>query len=297
MCILEADFPILPNYSVFMILLAESGSTKTDWRWIDAQGNIQQTRTEGINPFYEDAISIQNLIETHVKALIQSPIREIYYYGTGIVGDATKEAMKQIFDSLFSPTVCEVESDVIGAGRALFGDGSGIACILGTGANSCFFDAQKVAFQIPPLGFWLGDEGSGGYLGKSLVLSYLHNELPLNIREAFEGQFGKFDRIRVLEHAYRKPFPNRYFASFAPFLFEYRKDPFVYQLISDAFDLFFQKYVLKYPMLRESPIGFVGSVAYHFQDILRHVGEKHQVSIQQVIESPAARLLLYHQPK
>lgn len=280
-----------------MILLAESGSTKTDWRWIDAHGNIQQTRTVGINPFYEEATSIEYLIQTQVKTLIQSPIKEVYYYGTGIVGEETKESLKRIFSSLFSLTVCQVESDVVGAGRALFGDNSGIACILGTGANSCFFDEKTIAFQIPPLGFWLGDEGSGGYLGKSLVLSYLHNELPSSIRVAFEGQFGKFDRMPVLEHAYRKPFPNRYFASFAPFLFEYRKDPFVYRLISDAFDLFFQKYVLKYPMLRESPIGFVGSVAYHFQDILRHVGEKHQVSIQQVIESPAARLLLYHQPK
>jgi glucosamine kinase len=176
----------------------------------------------------------------------------------------------------------------------LCGREAGIACILGTGSNSCFYDGEKISFQVPPLGFWLGDEGSGGNLGKQLILSYLHKEMPEELRTKFNKRFGEKDRLEIIENAYQKPLPNRYFATFSKFIFDNRQHPFMYQLVSNAFGLFFEKYILKYPDFQKYKIHFTGSVAFYYSDILRRVAMEKGCTAGIIMESPIAGLTLFH---
>jgi N-acetylglucosamine kinase-like BadF-type ATPase len=278
-----------------MILIAESGSTKTDWRFIAENGHVSQAKTIGLNPYYQTASAISEELIKTLLPKIEETVTQVFYYGTGIT-NAEKAAIIEAAIRHVFPSVQQVEvySDMLAAARALCGREAGIACILGTGSNSCFYDGEKIAFQVPPLGFWLGDEGSGGYLGKQLVLSYLHKEMPEDIRMKFEKRFGVKDRLEIIEHAYQKPFPNRYFAAFSKFIFDNRNHAFTFQLVYNAFALFFDKYLLKYPTAHEGKIHFTGSVAFYYSDILRRVAQDKGCSIGLIMESPIAGLTLFH---
>lgn len=279
-----------------MILIAESGSSKTDWRMISPNGEVSQAKTIGLNPYYQTTDSIiEELQKNLLPSLNNQAVSEVFYYGTGVTNEEKAEIIRLAFKTIF-PTVktIEVHSDMLAAARALCGREAGIACILGTGSNSCFYDGKDITFQVPPLGFWLGDEGSGGYLGKQLVLSYLHKEMPIDIREKFEKRFGAKDRLEILDNAYQKPFPNRYFASFSKFIFDNRNHPFTFGLVKSAFDLFFEKYLLKYPDYQQYKIHFTGSVAFYYSDILRRVAIEKGFSVGVIMESPIAGLTLFH---
>lgn len=279
-----------------MILIADSGSTKTDWRILDQNEVIVQTQTVGFNPYYQDADSIANELKINLLPLCKKEVTQVFYYGTGVTNEekagVIKEAILQVF-----PTCghIEAQSDVVGAARAACGRSAGIACILGTGSNSIYFDGEKTGFQIPPLGFWLGDEGSGGHFGKTLLLSYLHKEMPLEIRAKFEQKFGIMDRLTVLENAYHKPFPNRYFASFSKFLFDNLEDDFCRNLVENCFEQFFQKYILKYPMCHETTVNFVGSVAFYYKDLLTKVVDNQGIKVGKILKSPIDGLVEFHQ--
>ena len=278
-----------------MILIAESGSTKTDWRMIAESGEISQAKTIGFNPYYQDSDAIFQEIQATLLPQIIGNITEIHYYGTGITNDEKANVVITALQKVFpQATNIQAYSDVVAAARALCEHAEGIACILGTGSNSCFYDGEKIAFQIPPLGFWLGDEGSGGYLGKQLVLSYLHKEMPEELREKFEKRFGKKDRLEILDNAYNQPFPNRYFAGFSKFLFDNRRHPFAYLLVYEAFGAFFEKYVLKYPQAKTQRVHFTGSVAFYYSDILRQAGSDKGITVGNILESPIAGLTLFH---
>jgi glucosamine kinase len=276
-------------------LIADSGSSKTDWRLISSDGSIQQARTIGLNPFYQNQDSIEVELRTNLLPNITSDIAEIYFYGTGCAGTEAcgivRSALQSVFDKA---TTIEVESDMLGAARGLCGHEVGIACILGTGANNCLYDGQKIIAQIPSLGFWLGDEGSGAYLGKILVTKYLHEDLPMDLLEKFTKRY-IITRLDVLENAYKKPFPNRYFAGFSKFLFDNRQHPAAYQIIYDAFGLFFDKYICKHPDFQSYKVHFTGSVAFYYNDILRRVASQKGVTLRNIMETPIAGLTLYHQ--
>lgn len=282
-----------------MILIADSGSTKTDWLLIGSNGRFS-FQTEGFNPFYQTTDDIIAKFRTTLLPNLQQPqaITAIYYYGTGITDDSKRDILTKAFEQTVGkvPTI-EIESDMLGAARALFQHQSGIACILGTGSNTAFYDGQKISFQVPTWGFWLGDEGSGGHLGKLLVLAYIHNELPNEIKNRFEAKFGILSRAELLETAYRKPFPNRYFASFTSFLSENKSEKFIQEkIIFQSFQLFFEKSLLKYPQFSSSTIGFVGSVGFYFQEfiqpILQEKGNKYEQAI--FLKSPIERLRVFH---
>ncbi len=282
-----------------MILIAESGSSKTDWRMISSMGEVSQAKTVGLNPYYQTTESIiEELQKNLLPFLNNQAVSEVFYYGTGVTNQEKAETIRLAFKHLF-PTVntIAVQSDMLAAARALCGHEAGIACILGTGANSCFYDGNDIAFQVPPLGFWLGDEGSGGYLGKQLVLNYLHKEMPQDIREKFEKRFGVKDRLEILDNAYQQPFPNRYFASFSKFIFDNRNHPFTFGLVKNAFDLFFDKYLIKYPDYQQYKVHFTGSIAFYYSDILRRVANEKGVRIGIIMESPIAGLALFHKDK
>lgn len=277
-----------------MILLAESGSTKTDWRLLGE--NMRSFETIGLNPYFVDSDTVARELLQHFHDETPFTIREVHFYGTGITDPAKGDIISRgILRALGYSVPVYTYSDVIAAARALFGDSEGIACILGTGSNTCYWNGREINFQIPPLGFWLGDEGSGGHLGKSLILGYLHREMPQNIRDRFEEVYGSKDRLEILENAYRKERPNQYFAQFCPFLLENQHEQWCSELIRNSFRTFLEKYLLKYPMVREVQTGCVGSVAWYFESIFKEVAATHGVQVGKVIRKPVDELSSYHQ--
>ncbi len=277
-----------------MILIVESGSTKTAWRIIkDPLSPYESFSSAGINPYYQTNEEITAAQTAVLDGFAGLPIQAIYYYGTGVTGEAQSEVIAAAFRPFF-PSNCslEIQNDLIAAARSLCGKEAGIACILGTGSNSGYWNGERISAQIPPLGFWLGDEGSGGHLGKLLLLSYLHGQMPAEIRAVFEKRFGVLDRLTVLDKAYKQAFPNRWFASFSKFLFDHRRDGFCYGLIEQSFEAFISLYLKRYP--EGQTFHFTGSVAFYYSDILKKIMKRNGLTIGHVSEEPMAGLCLYH---
>lgn len=277
-------------------LIADSGSTKTDWAVINAQsGGLKVFQSAGINPFYQTAEEIVPVLQTQVMPNLEGEIQKVFFYGAGCADEKSSrpvtDALKQCIPFA---TVVEVASDMLGAARGLCGHEAGLACILGTGANNAFFDGQQITHSIGSLGFWLGDEGSGSYLGKTLVVHYLQNELPEDLHQSFARTYPEINRLAVLDHAYKKPYPNRYFAGFSSFIAENRSHDFIAQLLRDAFGLFVQKYILKHQDAQRYPVHFAGSIAYYYQDILQPVLIEKGLKPGRILKSPLEGLIQYH---
>jgi glucosamine kinase len=281
-----------------MILLIESGSTKTAWRYItQANEAFESYQSAGINPYYQTTAEIREAQAEMLQKIRDMQLRFVYYFGTGITDESKKEMIRALLTPVIGEAQLHVHNDLVAAGLSLCGQKPGIACILGTGSNSGYFEEGEMQHQVPPLGFWLGDEGSGGHLGKSLVLAYLHHELPGDLRAIFTKRFGEMDRLTILQHAYKGEFPNRWFASFSKFLFDHRKHPFCYQLIEKSFQSFCDLYVLKYPQSTQVPIHFTGSVAFYYADILQRVLKSNQLHVGIISEGPMAGLTMYYKEK
>lgn len=279
-----------------MILIADSGSTKTDWRLVDTNtGYSLAIQTDGFNPYYQDARQIADTLQRqllpHVK---QAVVTTVFYYGTGCTGPSVNyiiaDALQAVLPGL---QLVEVNSDMLGAARAAMGQQAGIVCILGTGANACCYDGTSIVRGIQSLGFWLGDEGSGGYLGKTLVRDFFQERLPAELRDAFQDHYA-LDRATLLENAYQKPFPNRYFASFTPFLSAHPEHPYVTNLVTDAFTLFLTTYVRRFPEADRWPVHFVGSIAHHFSDRLQQAVKQTDLTMGRIIKAPADELVDFH---
>ncbi|MES2730961.1 MAG: N-acetylglucosamine kinase [Bacteroidota bacterium] len=277
-----------------MILIADSGSTKTDWRLIAEDGTVSQGKTAGFNPYYQDSSIIYTEISKHLLPLVTEKITKIFYYGAGCTDEEKYTIVKNGIWQAFPGADIAVASDLLAAAHALCGHEAGIACILGTGANSCLYEGKQIVANRGSLGFWLGDEGSGGHLGKTLVQKYLLGEMPGELAEKFDKRY-HLTRLEVLENAYKKPSPNIYFSSFSKFLFDNRSHPFAYQLIYQSFTEFFDKYIAKYENYLQYKVHFVGSVAFYYSDILRQVANDKGIVVRNILESPIAGLTLYHQ--
>lgn len=279
-----------------MILIADSGSTKTDWRIIALDGTVSQAKTDGFNPYFQDTDTIYHALSHVLLPQLETPsaIREIYYYGAGCSSDLTRDIVRKAVRRAFPAAQIEVNHDLLAAARALCGHEPGIACILGTGVNACLYDGKDIVAYRPSLGFWLGDEGSGGYLGKTLVQQYFHEEMPEELRQKFTKRYQPV-LSDILENAYKKPFPNAFFASFSKFVFDNLTHPFAYQLAYDSFSLFFNRYVGKFDNYQQYPVHFVGSVAFYYTNVLRKVAADQHITLQRILESPIAGLTLYHQ--
>jgi N-acetylglucosamine kinase-like BadF-type ATPase len=275
-------------------LIADSGSTKTDWVITDSSG-ARYFQSAGINPFYQTAQEIIPVLEKEVLPNLTETIGKVYFFGAGC---ADEKSSRPVFDALThcisSAGNIEIASDMLGAVRGLCGHEPGLACILGTGANNAFYDGKTIIRSIGSLGFWLGDEGSGSYLGKTLVVHFLQNELPEALHNNFAAQFPEVNRLSVLDNAYKKPYPNRYFATFSKFIAENREDPFLENLVRNAFSLFFEKYICKHPEAQTVPVHFTGSIAYYYQDILKNVLESRNLKPGRILKSPLEGLLLYY---
>ncbi|PIQ22892.1 MAG: N-acetylglucosamine kinase [Cytophagales bacterium CG18_big_fil_WC_8_21_14_2_50_42_9] len=278
-----------------MILIADSGSTKTDWRYLLPNGEIKVAATSGINPNYQDTNQIRQALKENL--LLQLPgiqPQQIYFYGAGCGTEAKCGLVANALHAIYPEVQIAVMSDVVAAARGTCGHELGIACILGTGSNSCLFDGQQITLQMPCLGFTLGNEGSGSYLGKNLIRLYLNNELPADLQQAFREKYPETP-AEILQRVYNEAFPNRYLASFAPFLFAQQHHPWVSNLVKQSFEIFFRFTVCKYPDYKKIPAHFVGSVAFYFSALLKETAAAMHIRTGRILQSPMAGLIRYHQ--
>ena len=247
------------------ILLADSGSTKTDWCIVEHAAPVTRIKTAGFNPFFQTEEEITTgLREQLLPRLAGLPRPDaVYFYGAGCASAEKNELLRHAIRH-FLPVRVEIGSDLLGAARSLCGHRPGIACIMGTGSNSCYFDGTQIVENVSPLGYILGDEGSGAVLGKLLVGDILKKQLPASICEAFFEETG-YTPAMIVEQVYRRPFPNRFLAGFAPFIRKHMDEPAVAALVGRSFRSFFIRNVQQYnqPSL---PVHLTGSIAWHFRD-------------------------------
>lgn len=277
-----------------MTLIADSGSTKTEWHLVNSESKTQQFLTKGINPFFQNEKDIVIEIETSLlPSLATTAIKAIHFYGAGCSFPEKKLIVSKALGSVFKNAIIEVESDLTGAARSLFAQNEGIACIMGTGSNSCYYDGKNITRNVSPLGYILGDEGSGAVLGKALVSDCLKNQLPKTIIEQFFSTYNT-SPAEILENVYKKPFPNRYLASFSPFLHKNIDNEHIYNIVYKSFDAFFARNIQQYNNYQQLPIAFVGSVAHYFENILQDVARKHNCTISKIVKNPIDGMIQYH---
>jgi len=275
-------------------LIADSGATKAEWCLID--GKKKKTIfTQGLSPYFLSAEQIQKIIKEEVKAKIkQIEPDEIFFYGTGCISTDNikliKNALKQVFPATKK---INVDNDIIGAAKGLIGDKKGIVCNLGTGSFCCYFNGKKIVKNSPGIGYVLGDEGSGAYLGKKVVQHFLYNTFDEDLMDRFNAKFNT-NRQDILDHVYRKPFPNRYLASFTIFLAENRGHYMIENIIEDGFNDFFFNHVYKYRESWTLPINFIGSVAFGFKDVLKDMCGSYELQLGKVIKKPMDGLVKFH---
>ena len=277
-----------------MILVADAGSTKTDWVLLREGSQIfMEFKTSGINPAQQSEQQISSVIAELKK---QTPnlqdIRRIFYYGAGCLSDETNKKIENQLLILFPDSTIDINSDLLGACRALFANKSGIVGILGTGSNSCFFKNGKIEDQIPSLGFILGDEGSGSALGKRLLSAVFKKDLPNHIIDDFLSCY-KINLPEVIENVYRSGRSAYYLASFAPYIHKNLQENSLRKLAIEEFENYFTKNLMKYGH-KSSPIGIVGSIGFEFQSILQEVAQKYCMKISKFLRSPLEGLITYH---
>ena len=276
-----------------MMLIADSGSTKTDWCVILDNTPIKRIGTKGLNPFFQSEEEIQQeLTHSLLPQLPEGTIDSVYFYGAGCTPEKAPTLRRAIADSL--PVVGNIKaySDMLAAARGLCGREAGITCILGTGSNSCFYDGKEIVNHISPLGFILGDEGSGAVLGKILVGDILKNQLSPAIKEVFLKQFD-LTVPEIIDRVYRQPFPNRFLASLSPFIAQHLEEPGIRQLVLGSFIAFLRRNVMQYDYT-QYPAHFIGSVAHCYKEILQEAAQETGIRIGKILQSPMEGLIQYH---
>jgi len=278
-----------------MILIADSGSTKTDWRLIDDQRRIHQFATQGISPYFHTSEQIADILTSELLPQFSFPTSnlEIFFYGTGCRVEDKKQIVKAALQENFPKAIIEINSDMLGAARALCGHHAGIAAILGTGANTCYYEHGQIVENRTSTGFILGDEGSGAHMGKTFVQAFLNDELPEALSKRFTDRF-KLGKDDIIDAVYRQPTPNRFLASFSKFIYQNLKEQYIIDLVSNCFNQFFEKHICRYPRYKEVKLSCTGSVAFYYSNILRSIAENHGVNIETISETPIAGLTLYH---
>ncbi len=276
-----------------MILVAESGSTKIDWKVADSDNIYHSFTTDGFNPNYHPVSVLKNILNDLANKTDLSAIEKVFFYGSGCSSEFAQSKVKQSFRSVFPEAEVEVRHDLFGAARALFGDATGIAAILGTGSSSCLFIDGKIFSAVPSLGYLLADEGSGMDLGKRLLNLFFKEELPEHLSHDFEKKYNIITDD-FLPQLYSHEKPNSLIASFVPFLVEHQHEPVFDKLIRNVLDGFFQSIISKYPARHDYPIGFVGSIAFLFSKILQDVAVDHGFNSLKIIQSPIDELVKYH---
>jgi N-acetylglucosamine kinase-like BadF-type ATPase len=280
-----------------MILVADSGSTKTDWALVDGSEQPAFLQTAGMNPMLHSAEYLQEQMRLAVSRLPRvRQVNAVYFYGAGCWGEAQKAKIREALrPDLPKEAILQVEHDLLGAARAVCGRTAGIACILGTGSNSCLYNGENIVDTVPSLGYILGDEGSGADLGKHLIQAYFYRELPRGSAMELKAQVPG-EKATVMERVYRQPNPNRYLASFAPFIHRHLEDPFLAQLVTERFREFLKRHVLKYDDAHALPVHFVGSIAYYFRPSMLEALKSSRLRPGQFLKRSIEALITFHQP-
>jgi glucosamine kinase len=274
-------------------LIADSGSTKAEWCLLD--GKKKRTFiTEGLSPYFLSGDQIQKILEEKLKAKMKNiEPDEIFFYGTGCSNPDNVKLVKKAIQKVFTQSAVAVDHDLMGAAKALCGNEKGIACILGTGSNSCYYNGKKIIKNSPGLGYVLGDEGSGAYLGKKVIQYFLYNTFDADLMDRFVAKF-QVSSYDILDAVYKKPLPNRYLASYAIFLAENRGHYMVENIIEDGFNDFFFNHVYKYRESWTLPVNFIGSVAYGFKDVLKEMCNTYELQLGKVLQKPMDGLVKFH---
>ncbi|MBQ7539895.1 MAG: ATPase [Bacteroidaceae bacterium] len=279
------------------ILIADSGSTKTDWLLHIEGGEDVRVSTQGINPYYLSQQQMREILSDELWPQLQEKtenVGAVCFYGAGCRKDVAHLLEEVLRDFLSAPYV-EVHSDMLAVARATCRDEAGIACILGTGSNSCLYDGVSIVRQTPALGFILGDEGSGAVLGKRLVGDVLKHQIPDTLSENFLAEY-QLDMNSLLNKVYKQPLPNRYLASFTRFLSKYHDEAYVQNLLREEFSRFIHRNLLQYDAM-DLPVHFVGSIAYVFSQDLVAALEQNGMKAGSIHRSPLDGLVAYHLSK
>ena len=274
-------------------LIADSGASKAEWHLL-REGRGKTILTQGISPYFLDSDGIAQVLESElVKKLKGITVERIFYYGTGCANPDNARAVRKALKRVFPEAKADVATDLLAAARALCGREKGLACILGTGSNACYFNGRTIERNSPGLGYVLGDEGSGAYLGRKVLQYYLYNTFDEELRARFDARF-LTNPTEILDRVYKQPFPNRYLAGFTLFLAENRGHFMIENIIEDGLNDFFFQHLCKIPEVWKYPVGFVGSVAAGFQDKLRELCQSYEFELGTVLQKPMDGLVRYH---
>jgi len=277
-----------------MLLLADSGSTKTEWKLVDHTGQVQSSLiSEGLNPYFLTEQEIARVIETKVLPRVTN-VTQVFFYGAGCGLAPKAEQVRRAIDRVIpTPHGAGVAGDILAAARSLLQHHAGIACILGTGANSCVYTGDEISEGVPSLGYMFSDWGSGTVLSRDFLALLLQERLPSAILRDFDVTY-QLSRVQILESVYNKPSANKFMASFTPFLLKYAEEPDVRDIILDNFRKFYNYYVLRYKHVAIRRVSVVGSVAYHFRNYLVQAGEELDVQVDKILQHPMDGLIHYH---
>lgn len=277
-----------------MVIIVESGATKTDWRSVAQDGTIRAVQTAGMNPSCVGPEGLNDIVREAIPVLNPDgkTVRSVFFYGAGLVSQAMTAPLEDAM-SLWCPFAqVEFHSDLLAAARALFGDDNGIAAIMGTGSNSCLYEDGKIVGNIRPGGYVLGDEGSGASVGKVLLSDFIKGMLPAHIECEFVERFG-LDYAGIVQKVYREPAPSAFMASFAPFVLEHSDDPYIRSLLETCLESFVARSLSRYERSGYS-VGVVGSFGCACEGILREIGARYGLTFSRFIKSPIDQLVQYH---
>jgi len=277
-----------------MILIADSGASKSDWVLIDNNGEQLSFQLVGLNPYYLSTKETIDILSKELTPFIDAKkIDKLYFYGAGCSSVYKCMMMEEALQQLFKNASITIESDLLGAARALFGEKEGIACILGTGSNACYYNGEKIEENIVSLGYFFGDEGSGAHMGKIFVRDYLLGNLPKDLDTKFRKEYN-YTRDNILDAVYNLPFPNRFLASFCEFYADNLSNKYIFELITNSFREYFTNQVERFKKYGQVPVSFTGSVAYYFEPVLRQVSNEYNTKISKIVRSPINALAEYH---
>lgn len=276
------------------ILIADSGATKCDWILLSGTRK-KRIVTRGINPYFLLSEEVAALLQRELVPHVPRPgaVSHIYYYGTGMLNPANVTMVQNCMKQVFTRAVIEIDDDLLSAARSLNGAEKGMTCNLGTGSFCCFYDGKKITRRAPGLGFILGDEGSGAYLGKKTIQYYLYKTFDEDLHYKFDSKFST-DRVQILESVYRKPQPNQYLASFAPFLTENRGHYMVENILEDGINDFFFQHLCKFNESWKYPVHFTGGISFAFKDIIRELCRMYGFDLGKIEKTPINGLVRYH---
>lgn len=277
------------------ILIADSGSTKCDWMLIDEQGqSLLEFHTMGFNPYFHDSNMVEDKMRESSEAMdIAEDVAQVYFYGAGSSSAPLCAVIKEGLQRVFKNALVHVGHDLDGAAYSTFSGVPAITCIIGTGSNSCYFDGDQTIEEVPALAYILGDEASGSWFGKRLLSMHLYHKLDPTVDNDFKETFA-FSKDDIVNRVYKEPNANVFLASFMTFIGRHQEIPQIISLLEEGFQAFIDVHVKCYENYREVPVHFVGSVAYHFQNVLRHVCEREGIQVGHIIKRPIDGLAQYH---